>query len=153
MREDGPGGPGDHHDIDGISEHSSDLADSESGPDGDPLNLKKIHKAAGEKPSKRKKKKVQDERAATTKKSKGIEKENPSKTTHKVKEKTTVAPSKKNFTEVKEKEYHGKSKSTSKGGDMKAAAKAASSSHAKDTKHSKTDKGDSSNKNNKGADT
>lgn len=46
MREDGAGGAGDHRNIDGISEHSSDEADSESEPDGDPT--KKKIKAPGE---------------------------------------------------------------------------------------------------------
>lgn len=44
MREDGAGGPGNHDDIDGISEHSSDEADSESEPD----ETKKKEKVPGE---------------------------------------------------------------------------------------------------------
>ena len=85
MGEDGPGGAGDHHDIDGISEHSSDLADSESGQEGDPFAPKKKEKAAGDKP-KRKKKKTQDEKG-TTKKTKGGDKENAAKSQQKSKEK------------------------------------------------------------------
>ena len=60
MREDGGGGAGDHRDIDGISEHSSDEADSESEPDGDPF--KKKIKAPGEQKPKRKKKKAAEEK-------------------------------------------------------------------------------------------
>lgn len=81
MGEEGPGGAGDHQGIDGISEHSSDLADSESGPDADPFAPKKKEKAPGEKPTKRKKKKAagQDEKSTTTKKVKGVDKENAAK--------------------------------------------------------------------------
>ena len=55
MREDGAGGLAERDGIDGISEHSSDEADSDSEevmPDG-----KKKEKNLGDKPVKRKKKK------------------------------------------------------------------------------------------------
>jgi len=64
MREDGGGGAGDDFAIDGISEHSSDLADSE--PEDDKgVKVK-------EKPAKRKKKKnAAAEKEPATKKAKG----------------------------------------------------------------------------------
>ena len=106
MREDGDGGLGVQHGIDGISEHSSDEADSDSEevmPDG-----KKKEKPPGEKPARKKKKKNPEEKGTTVKKTKG-DKENvvaPKKS----KEKANAAPAKKNFTEAKEKEYNNKSK-------------------------------------------
>ena len=106
MRDEDGGGFGVQDGIDGISEHSSDLADSESEevmPDG-----KKKEKVQGEKPTKRKKKKNQDEKGATIKKAKG-DKENQA-VSKKNKEKASAAPSKKNFTEAQEKDYNTKGK-------------------------------------------
>ena len=107
MREDGDGGPGNVNDIDGISEHSSDLADSES----EELNndgKKKDKTNQGDKPPKKKKKKQNQEgdKGATIKKVKAAADKNeaPAKKGGN-KEKSNVAPSKKNFTEAKEKEY------------------------------------------------
>ena len=108
MRDDDGGGLGVGDGIDGISEHSSDEADSESEevmPDG-----KKKEKVQGEKPTKRKKKKNPDDKNATVKKVKGDKDANAGK---KNKEKATTAPAKKNFTEAQEKDYNtkgGKSK-------------------------------------------
>ena len=94
-------------DIAGISEHSSDEADSDSEevqPDG-----RKKEKVQGDKPIKKKKKKPQDEKATTMKKTAKGEKEPAGATTKSKKEKTNnAAPAKKNFTETKEKEYTGK---------------------------------------------
>lgn len=96
MRDEDGGGLGAPDGIDGISEHSSDEADSESEevmPDG-----KKKEKVQGEKPPKKKKKKNQDDKEVKVKKTKG-EKENAA-TNKKGKEKAHTAPSKKNFAEA-----------------------------------------------------
>ena len=83
MREDGGAAAGDNLDIDGISEHSSDEADSESEPD-DKTKIKQ----PGEKPARRKKRKAaeKEEKAATSKKTK-VEKDTTTKASAKSKEK------------------------------------------------------------------